>query len=104
MTSCNHRWTESNTDTITAVFAVLVVFVILVLVGSFFMWRRVRALKLDPKQYGHTSASTDGVEVRPIRSSCTVMKLGDRVEIAVVVLTWHFLLLCGLLLFSCSVL
>ena len=60
------RWSTGNTETITAVFAVLVVFVILVLIASFLMWRRVKALKLDPKQYGHTSATTDGIEVRRV--------------------------------------
>jgi hypothetical protein len=56
-------WTEDNTNTIRAVFVVLVIFVILVLVGSFLMWRRVKSLKLDPKQYGNSSATTDGIEL-----------------------------------------
>ena len=62
--TCANRWSEDNTDTITAIFAVLVIFVILVLVGSVLMWRRVKSLKLDPKQYGPSAATTHGVEVR----------------------------------------
>ena len=39
---------------------------LLVLGGSYLMWRRVKALKLDPKEYGNTHATTHVEDIQEI--------------------------------------